>query len=120
MNSKRLNRINIEIQKIVSASILNGLKDPRVDKINTAITDVNVTNDLSFATVYISVIGDTQKKNETIEGLRNASGYLKKEIANHLKLRHIPRLIFKIDESTEKGMYIDSILDKLNESENHE
>ena len=54
MNNKRVHRISAEIKKIISTSLYNDVKDPRIDTINTGITEVHVTNDLSFATVYIS------------------------------------------------------------------
>ena len=77
MNIKRVRRISSEIKKVISSSIINSLKDPRIDKLNVSVTDVKVTNDLSFATVYIAVIGDDEKKKQTLEGLNKAKGFLK-------------------------------------------
>lgn len=117
MNNKRVHRISAEIKRVLSTSLYNSINDPRIDPINTAITEVKVTNDLSFANVYISVIGDDDKKEETLEGFRQASGFLKKEIANTVKLRQIPKLIFKLDESTERGMYINNLIEEIHEKD---
>lgn len=116
MNPKRISRIASEINKVISHSLYNGLKDPHLDPVYTSITDVRVTNDLSFATVYIGVVGDDLKKANTLKGFENAKGYLKREISKQVKLRHTPELIFKIDESTERGMHIEKILNELKES----
>lgn len=118
MNQKRVNRISSEINKVISSCLYNGLKDPHIDPIYTGITDVKVTNDLSFANIYISVIGDENKKTKTIEGFKKAKGYLKKEISQKVDLRQVPELIFKLDESTENGMHIANILNELNNKEN--
>lgn len=118
MNEKRINRIASEINKVVSGSLYNGLKDPNIDPIYTGITDVKVTNDLSFATIYISVIGDDKKKEETLKGFENAKGFLKREISKSVKLRHTPELIFKLDESTERGMHIENLLKEINKPGN--
>ncbi|WP_099203188.1 30S ribosome-binding factor RbfA [Miniphocaeibacter massiliensis] len=116
MNQKRVSRIASEINKIISNCLYTDIKDPNIDPINTGITEVKVTNDLSFAYVYISVIGDDKKKNNTLKGFEHAKGFLKKEISNNVKLRHTPELIFKLDESTERGMHIENIINELNNS----
>lgn len=116
MNEKRIKRIASEINKVVSNCLYNNLKDPNIDSIYTGITDVKVTNDLSFATIYISVIGDDLKKENTLKGFEKAKGYLKREISTQVKLRHTPELIFKLDESTERGMHIEKLIDEINKS----
>ncbi|MGO4986802.1 MAG: 30S ribosome-binding factor RbfA [Gallicola sp.] len=117
MNNKRVHRISAEIKKIISTSLYNDVKDPRIDTINTGITEVHVTNDLSFATVYISVIGDEAKKEETLEGFRQASGFFKKEIAKAVQLRQIPKLVFKLDESTERGIHINNLIEEIHDKD---
>ena len=118
MNIKRVRRISSEIKKVISSSIINSLKDPRIDKLNVSVTEVKVTNDLSFATVYIAVIGDDEKKKQTLEGLNKAKGFLKKQIGENVDLRHVPQLIFKIDETSEQSMHIENLIKSIHE-ENH-
>lgn len=113
MNKKRVNRISAEIQRVLSSAILEGLKDPRVDPLRAGITDVEVTNDLSFAYVYVTVIGDDDVKEETMQGFEHARGYLKKVIGEEVEIRHVPQLIFKLDESQERGMHIEKLIDKI-------
>lgn len=82
MNNKRAHRISAEIKKIISTSLYNDIKDPRIDAINTGITDVQVTNDLSYATVYISIIGDAEKKKSPWKDLDRHPDSLKKKSQN--------------------------------------
>ncbi|MDO5754797.1 MAG: 30S ribosome-binding factor RbfA [Tissierellia bacterium] len=117
MNEKRVKRISMEIQKVISNAVYHGLRDPRIDSLKTGITDVDVTNDLSFAYVYISIIGDEEEKKETLKGFENARGYLKKLIGEEVDLRHIPQLIFKLDESQERGMHIEKLIDEIRSDE---
>lgn len=80
----------------------------------TTITDVEVTRDLSFANIYISVLGDMQEKKSTLEGLESAKGFIRNEIGKKLDLRHVPEPIFHLDESIERGMYLSELIDKTN------
>lgn len=114
MNEKRVKRISSEINKIVSNLLYKDLKNPNIDPLYTAITALEVTNDLSFAYIYISVIGDELKKEETLKGFEESKGFIRKEISKNVDLRHTPSLIFKLDESTERGMHIEKIIDDLN------
>ncbi|MCD5413605.1 MAG: 30S ribosome-binding factor RbfA [Clostridiales bacterium] len=107
----RTNRINEEVKKVISSTIRTDLKDPRIASM-TSIVDVDVTRDLSYVTVYISVLGSDKEKRETLEGLKKASGYLRKEIGKKVKLRIVPEVIFKMDTSIEKSFEIFETLSK--------
>ncbi len=113
MNERRIGRISEEVKKVVSDAILNDLKDPRISSMTT-VTSVKVTNDLSYAKIYISVLGDDQAKEDTIEGLESAKGFIRKEISDRVDLRHSPKPVFILDESIEHGMYISQLIDKVN------
>lgn len=113
MNIKRANRISEEVRKIVSEVIFNGLKDPRVSTMTT-VTGVEVTRDLSYAKIYISVLGDDANKEETIKGLNSAKGFIRKEIGNRMDLRYVPEPIFHLDESLEKAMSLSKLIDEVN------
>jgi len=112
MASNRNKRIAEEIKKIVSGIIMNGLKDPRVSRL-TSVTHVEVTRDLRFANIYISVYDPNVEENHTIDGLNSAKGYIRKEIGKELKLHYTPEPIFKKDNSIDNGMHINEILSKL-------
>jgi ribosome-binding factor A len=113
MDNKRLNRISEEVRKVISELIYNGLKDPRVNPM-TSVTKVEVTRDLRFAKVYISVLGSKEEKDETLRGLESAKGYIRKEIGSRIDLRYVPEPIFTLDESIEQAIYMSKLIDKVN------
>ncbi|MCF6464693.1 30S ribosome-binding factor RbfA [Clostridium sp. Cult2] len=118
MNTKRINRISEEIRRVVSELISREIKDPRVSPM-TSVTKVQVTNDLSYANIYVSVLGDEEVKKDTLEGLKSAKGFVRKEIGNRIDLRHAPEPIFHLDESIEHSLYISKLIEKVNrEDEN--
>lgn len=115
----RQGRLGEEIRKIISELLLRGLKDPRLSAM-ISVTAVEVTSDGSYATVYLSVLGldpDEEKaqlqQEETLEAMKSARGFIRKEIGRQVKLRHVPDLIFKIDKSMEYGRHISKIIDGL-------
>jgi len=103
---------NIIKQKIASMIIEGTIKDPRITGFIT-ITDVECTKDLKFATVYVSVIGEEEAGEKTLIGLRNASGFIKKQLSDVLTVRWMPELSFKLDDSIEKGAEMYQRLSKL-------
>lgn len=109
MNEKRLGRISQEIKKALSEAIFFALKDPKIASVLT-LSEVRVSNDLSYADIYVSVMGSDWDKRQTIEGLGNAEGFLKNYLAHHVKLRQIPELRFHLDDSIEHGMYMDKLI----------
>lgn len=113
MNNKRLNRISEEVRKVVSELIYNGLKDPRINEMTT-ITKAEVTRDLSFANIYVSVLGNNKDKENTLAGLNNAKGFIRSEIAKKVDLRYAPEPKFHLDESIEHGIYISKLIDEVN------
>ena len=116
MKNQRINRISEEVKKVVSELLYNGLKDPRVHPL-TSVTNVEVTRDLSFAKIYVSVLGTDSEKKETIEGLLSAKGFIRKEIAKKVDLRVVPVPIFVLDESIEKAMYLTNLINKVSEED---
>ncbi|MCI5535337.1 MAG: 30S ribosome-binding factor RbfA [Lentihominibacter sp.] len=115
----RQGRLGEEIRRIISELLLRGLKDPRLSAM-ISVTAVEVTSDGSYATVYLSVLGpdpDEEKaqlqQEETLEAMKSAKGFIRKEIGRQVKLRHVPDLIFRIDKSMEYGRHISKIIDGL-------
>lgn len=119
MNNKRLNRISEEVRRVLSELIYNGLKDPRINKMTT-VTKVEVTRDLSFANIYISVLGNEKDKEETLVGLNNAKGFIRSEIAKRIDLRYTPEPIFHLDESIEHGIHLSKLIDEVNKDNSNE
>lgn len=108
----RPNRIGEEIKKELVLLIRNGIKDPRVDSL-ISITDVEVTRDLSYATVYISRYGSETERQDALEGMKAAAGFMRSELSKRLKLRTVPELIFKLDDSLQYGAKIETILQQI-------
>lgn len=111
-NSIKNTRINSEVMREISQIIRTELKDPRVSTM-TSVTDVNVTTDLKYCTVYVSVLGDKEEADKTLEGLRKAGGFIRYELAHRLNLRNTPELKFVIDNSLEYGMKMDKLIDDV-------
>ncbi len=111
-NSTRMIRINDEIRKEVSEILRSELKDPRIGTI-TSVLKVETTNDLKYCKVYVSILGDEDKKKETIEVLKNASGYIRKLIAERINLRCTPEFKFILDDSLEYGIKISKLIDEI-------
>ncbi|MDD7408895.1 MAG: 30S ribosome-binding factor RbfA [Anaerovoracaceae bacterium] len=125
--SYRKGRLGEEIKKIISDMLLKDLKDPRLTGKMISITDVDVSPDGSYATVYITVLGSSisgntpdDEKKEAIEGLTKASGHIRKTIGRRVKIRHVPELTFKVDESLEYGRHMSAVLDSLHISKEKE
>lgn len=118
--SYRKGRLGEEIKKIIGDLLLNGLRDPRLSERMVSVTDVDVSEDGSYATVYLSVLDGSlysetaeEVKKDVLEGMKKASGFIRKDIGSKIKIRHVPELSFKIDESMEYGRHMSRILDSL-------
>jgi len=108
MAYKRITRINEEVKKELS-NVIRELKDPRIP-IMTTVVSVDVTSDLRYATAYISVFGTDDEKKNAINGLKSASGFIRREIGTRVKLRYSPEFVFKLDDSIEHGAHINQII----------
>lgn len=113
MNSKRNNRISEEVKRTISEIVQNDIKDPRVPTL-TSISHVEVTNDLSFAKIYVTVLGDDYDRDEAVEGLNSAKGFIKRELSKRVKLRVMPELIFINDDSIERAFELNKLIDEVN------
>lgn len=107
----RSRRIAEQIQRELSEVIRLELKDPRVTGMIT-ITDVEVTRDQSHAKIFFTILGDAARVEETTEGLKRASGFLRSELAHRLLLRTVPQLEFKYDASVERGVKLSRLIDE--------
>ena len=103
MASNRIGRINEEVQRELAA-LIPTVKDPRVTGM-ISVTAADVTPDLKFAKVYISVL-DKSDSEQVLKGLKSAAGYLRRELGRSLNLRHTPELTFLRDDSMAKGAKI--------------
>lgn len=116
----RAGRLAEEIRKITGNMLLFELKDPRLKGKMVSVSGVDVSDDGSYATVYLSVLGksisddaDEKEKDDILKAMKSASGVIRREIGKNIKLRHIPELSFKIDNSIEYGRHMSKIIDSL-------
>ena len=116
MNIKRINRISEEVRKTVSELLTREIKDPRIDPM-TSVTKVEVTRDLRYANIYVSVLGDKDVKEDTLKGLESAKGFIRKEIGSKIDLRYVPEPIFHLDETIEQGLYMSKLIEKVNKED---
>ncbi|HCX61116.1 MAG TPA: 30S ribosome-binding factor RbfA [Clostridiales bacterium] len=113
MANRRNNRLSGEMKRVISEVIRNEVKDPRLSEL-LSVTDVDVMEDLKYAKVYISVYGDIEP---TLEALRSAKGFIRREVGKRIKMRLTPELLFEKDDSIEKGIYMSSLINKVIEDE---
>lgn len=118
MAGYRINRITSEI-KIALSELLREVKDPRVSKL-LSIVKVDVSGDLSYATVYVSAVEGFEETVKSVKALKSASGFLRRELGNRLMLRKVPELRFLADDSIEQSANIARIIDSFNEESENE
>ena len=111
MAKERINRINEELHREI-ARIVRELKDTRIP-VMTRVVGVSVTNDLSYAKVYVSVMGNDEVQKNALAGLRSAAGFVRREVGRRVQIRHTPEILFELDHSIEHGAHINDILKKL-------
>jgi len=109
--SIKIERINSNMIKEISYLLQTEVKNPNIKFVT--ITDVKVTNDLSYAKVYFTVLNEEYKK-ETLKALNQASGFIRKKLCDRIEIRHMPELEFVFDESIEYGQNIEKIIEDLN------
>ena len=112
-NSIKNTRINGEVQRELSRIISREIKDPRIAPM-TSVVDAVVTSDLKQCKAYISVLGDQKAKEDTLNGLRSAVGYIRRELAHSINLRNTPDITFILDDSIEYGVEMSKKIDELN------
>lgn len=111
-NSIKNTRINGEVRRELSNIISYKIKDPRIHSM-TSVVDCEVTPDLKFCKAYISVLGDKEAQEETLQGLRSAEGYVRKELARSINLRNTPEITFVMDQSIEYGVNMSKRIDEV-------
>jgi len=112
----RMIRINDEILREVANIVRSEIKDPRVTSMTTVVK-VETTNDLKHCKVFVSILGEKQEKAEVLEGLKNASGFIRKRLAEKINLRSTPEVKFILDESLEYSIKISKLISEVNSGE---
>ena len=115
MPGRRTDRVGVLIQRELSEIIQRELKDPRVGF--CTISQVQVSTDLKYADIKVSVVGDKRQKRNSITGLKSAAGFLRREVVQRIGLRHAPELRFELDDSVDQLMRIDRLLKQIHTQE---
>ena len=110
--TRRVQRLNNLIRQEISELLQRQVKDPRLGSF-IAITEVSVSSDLRYAKIFVSYIGSEMERKETLSVLSAASGFFRRELARRLRLRRIPELDFKWDDSIERGAHLLELIDKV-------
>lgn len=117
--TRRTERISSLIRQEISELLREQVNDPRLRSL-ISITRVFTSVDLTHARVYFSIFGEEVSKGEVLEGFAAASGFLRRQLASRLRLKHMPELSFHLDESIEKGARVLKLIDELASEETGE
>lgn len=115
-NSIKNTRINGEVQRELANIIRAGIKDPRINPL-TSVVAVEVAPDLKTCKAFISVLGDAEAQKSTLEGLKSAEGYIRRELARTVNLRNTPQIRFVLDQSIEYGVNMSRMIDQVTQME---
>lgn len=110
--TRRTDRVSDLLRAELSDLILREIKDPRIRLVS--LTGVEVTSDLRRAVVRVSALGDDTQREEAVEALRHARGFLRTELSHRLRTRTTPELIFELDRGAEHSQKISDLLESLN------
>ncbi|WP_406678422.1 30S ribosome-binding factor RbfA [Moorella sp. ACPs] len=113
----RVERVAEQMKKEIAQILRDELKDPRLEAGLVTVTGVELSNDLHYAKVYVSIYGDEAQKSEVMEGLARATSFVRREIGRRLKLRYTPEITFKFDASIEHGDHINRLLARVKAEE---
>lgn len=111
--NRRVARVAEQVKREISQMLLSGIKDDRVGSGMVSVTNVVVSGDLQHAKIYVSVYGTEEARAETMEGLKAATGYVRSELGQRMRLRRTPEVRFIEDRSLEEGTQIISLLNQL-------
>lgn len=112
--NNRMERIKEEFKREL-ASIFREIKDPRLSSM-VSVVAVDITKDLKYAKVYVSVMGSQEQKSSSMQALKSATGFIKREIGARLNLRAVPQPTFVLDTSIDYGAHINDLIKKINEN----
>lgn len=110
--SRRMERLNKVIKQEISSLLEREVNDPRLSN-SISVTEVSVSPDLKYAKVFVSMLGNETDKTEMLAGFNAASGFLRKKLASHLKLRRVPQLSFHYDNSMEQGARLLKLIEQV-------
>lgn len=109
----RSDRVRKAIMREVSDIIAHAIKEPRLANVLISVTDVEVTHDLRFARIFVSVLGEEETRNEIMDILKEAQPKVRSELGGRVRLRYTPEIDIRLDDSLERGARVTQILDQI-------
>jgi ribosome-binding factor A len=119
MAKYRSGRINEEIRKEISNIIRDEIRDPRLTAM-ISVTKVDVTKDLRYAKVFVSIFGSDEEKKSSLGALKSSSGFIRRELGGRVNLRYTPEVLIELDDTIEHGMHINDLIRQIKENPNHD
>jgi ribosome-binding factor A len=113
MAGKRSERVADLVRKEISEMLVRTIKDPRIGFVT--ITRVTVTDDCRSARIYYSVVGSPDEREQSLEGLNSAKGYIRRELGHRMKLKYTPEIVFQFDPSVEYAVHMGELIHHLQE-----
>ena len=111
--SRRVERVGALIRKEISELLINGIRDDRVHQGMVSLTEVQVSGDLQHCKIFVSVFGEAAAREQVLDGLQAASGYLRGELGRRLQMRRAPEVVFHLDRGLERGTSVLGLLNRL-------
>ncbi|NUN64220.1 30S ribosome-binding factor RbfA [Pseudanabaena biceps] len=111
--TRRVARVAELIKREVSNMLLKDIKDDRVGMGMVSVTEAEVSGDLQHAKIFVSIYGTEEARQQTMEALASAAGFIKREVGQRLSLRRVPEIIFYEDRSFERGVKVLSLINQL-------
>lgn len=108
----RPEKVAHRMRREVAEILQQRLRDPRLSAM-VSVTDVEVSHDLSFAKIYVTVLGDETERERTMKALANAAGFVRRELGSRLGLREVPEVRFLYDDSLDRGARVDELLRRI-------
>ena len=107
--ANRLERVAEDVKREIGRIIQNELKDPRLPPM-VSVLKADISSDYRYAKVYVSVMGGEEEKTKALQALESAAGFIRREIGRRIKIRSVPELHFKLDDSIEHSIYISKLI----------
>lgn len=116
--SYRSHRLTQELKHEISLIIAQEVRDPRIGLLT--VTEVEVSPDLRYARIYVSVLGSPEEKKQTLDALASAGSFIRRQVGARIKLRHTPELTFAYDESIEQGDRMMQLIEEIKKEQPEE
>jgi ribosome-binding factor A len=114
--AKRTDRLNSLLQEVIAEVIMREIRNPKISTLIT-IKKVEITKDLHYAKVYISMLGSDLEKQQTLKALKSAAGYISVQAAKKVIMKYFPALSFHLDETLDEEIRIHNLLEKIHEEQ---